>query len=248
MAEQENSNKRAYIGIAIFAVLIIANLLARGTRRPATVIQERPPAQTSQPVSQTETTPKPSGEAPQPITLPTETTGIDQQILNLNQLAEQFSNRVAGVPEPLSVPDNRVTLPQSIVNRLTWLTAASGTVQLPVEPGPDVPQPRLVSIIGDFAVGNKRKYLIRENNRVFIVGDDQLPEDGQISVMPGQDGQFVVKDTEGLTHTLNTTQPENKGVDEAMKVLRGGGSRQMSFDVSPSSPAASQVASQTAEP
>ena len=237
MAE-ENNNKRAIIGVTIFAVLIIANLIVRGRSRPTA------PPRPAQPAIQ-DTQPQPAAAPGPSVSIPADSTGIDEQILFLNQMAEQFYQRVSALPEPASQPDISIQLPASMTDRLVWELPASGPLIVEPDITPDIPEPKLVTLLGEFQVDGKRRYLVRENNRVFIVDETHAPEMGSVAIVSNEDGQVVVKDTIGMTHNLTSAQPVNKNFEEALRILKGDNRGQVSFELMSSPPL---NASQTREP
>lgn len=241
MADQENSNKRALIGIAIFAVLIIANLAVRSRGRsvPSPVItttQVRAPSITAETTPAT-TAMQPVASQANPLTvsipLPTETGGINEQILLLNQQAENFAMRVASVEEPFPPPERNILLPAELIDRFRWLTTTgTETVAIPTEGGPVVPQTKTIAILGEFKSGERRKFLVREDSRVYIVSENQLPQEGMISVSSGENGNIIVKDTTGQMHDLpGLTQPRDQKLEDAIRILKGGMPKQTALEL-----------------
>lgn len=241
MADQRNDNKRALIGVAIFAVLIIANLLVRsGGKNSATqavnvpvaapvITAETTPAKPpSQPIQNTQT---PANSLTVSIPLPTETGGINEQILMLNQQAENFAQRVAAVAEPFLPPDRGFQLPSDMSERFRWSDTASDTTLIQTEAGPVAPPAKTIAIIGEFQSGERRKFLVREDDRVYIVSENQLPQEGTISVSSGENGNIIVKDTTGQLHDLpRITQQRDQKIEEAIRILRGGAAKQTALE------------------
>ncbi len=252
MADQENNNRRALIGIAVFAVLIIANLAVRSrgkgspTRAADTPIAAPAIINTTGPA----TTPAQTAQSPaNPLTvnipLPAETGGINEQILLLNQQAENFAQRVAAVAEPFLPPERNIQLPSDLSERFRWSDTGSETTVIQTEVGPIAPQAKTIAILGEFKSGERRKFLVREDTRVYIVNENQLPQEGMISVSAGGDGNIMVKDTTGQLHDLpRITQPRDQKLEDAIRILKGGMTKQTAIELLKTS----ETASITAKP
>ena len=160
-------------------------------------------------------------------------------------MAEQFYQRVSALPEPATQPDISIQLPASMSDRLVWELPASGPLVVEPDMPLDIPEPKMVTLLGEFQVDGKRRYLVRENNRVFIVDETHAPEMGNVAIVSNEDGQVVVKDTIGMTHNLTSAQPVNKNFEEALRILKGDNRGQVSFELMSSPPL---NASQTREP
>ncbi len=240
MANQENSNKRAIIGIAIFAVLIIANLAvrSRGRSTPAPVVNE---TQASAPSISTETIPavnpmQPVASQANPLTvsipLTTETGGIDEQILLLNQQAENYALRIASAADSIQPPERDISLASSSTNWFRWVEDTINDAVTQTQNGLFVPKAKTVAILGEFQSGERRKFLVREDSRVYIVSEDQLPQEGVISVSSGENGNIIVKDTAGHMHDLpRTTQPHDQKLENAIKTLKGEITKQTALEL-----------------
>mgnify|MGYP000951921117 CR=1 FL=1 len=231
MAEK-TTNNRVYTGLALFAILIVANLAVRtGRGKPV-------PEQTSQqpsPVVQVTTPLQQPAQQLQAnlISTPKETTGIDEQVIMLNQLAENLMQRVASIPDPIELPvfdPAIVKLPTTLVDRFLRETpvfeksvAATETTDL------TIPQ-KETAIIGEFRNSQSSKFLVRENNRVFLVDETQEPEQGLVTVRRQAEGTFEVIDSDGKAHSLILQKPSDTNVQEAIKVLTGSSSKQISFN------------------
>ena len=239
MADQENNNRRALIGIAIFAVLIIANLAVRSRGKTSPARPVSPPvaapavtAETGPAITQTQPAPSPVNPLTVNIPLPTETGGINEQILTLNQQAEIFAQRVAAVAEPFLPPERNILLPSGLLDRFRWLETGSETVVIQTENGPVAPQAKTIAILGEFQSGERRKFLVREDSRVYIVSENQLPQEGMISVSAGENGNIIVKDTTGQLHDLpGITQPRDQKLEDAIRILKGGVTKQTALEL-----------------
>ncbi|HOI89653.1 MAG TPA: hypothetical protein PLK28_03990 [Candidatus Rifleibacterium sp.] len=241
MAEQQNDNKRALIGVAIFAFLIIANLLVRSGGKNSTTRAVNPPVAApvvtvgagpaTPPPQPIQNVQAPANLLTASIPLPTETGGINEQILLLNQQAENFAQRVAAVAEPFLPPDRGFQLPFDMSERFRWSDTASDSTVIQTEAGPVASQAKTIAIIGEFQSGERRKFLVREDDRVYIVSENQLPQEGTISVSSGENGNIIVKDTTGQLHDLpRITQQRDQKLEEAIRVLKGGATKQTTLD------------------
>lgn len=227
------------IGIAIFAVLIIANLAVRGRGKSSPARPVSPPvaapavtAETGPATIQTQPPPAPVNPLTVNIPLPAETGGINEQILMLNQQAENFAQRVAAVAEPFLPPERNILLSPGLLNRFRWLETSSETVVIQTETGPVVPQAKTIAILGEFQSGERRKFLVREDSRVYIVSENQLPQEGMISVSSGENGNIIVKDTTGQLHDLpGITQPRDQNLEDAIRILKGGVTKQTALEL-----------------
>ena len=252
MADQENNNRRALIGIAIFAVLIIANLAVRSRGkgapgRAATAPVAAPAANPlpGQPATTAPTAQPPANPLTMNIPLPAETGGINEQILLLNRQAEDFAHRVAAVAEPFLPPERNIQLPADISECFRWPDTGTETTVIQTETGPVVPQAKTIAILGEFQSGGRRKFLVREDSRVYIVSENQLPQEGMISVSAGGDGNIIVKDTTGQLHDLpGISRPQDQKLEDAIRTLKGGMPQQTALELL----TVREAASATAQP
>lgn len=231
MAEQRNNN-RVYAGLALFAVLIAANLAVRigrgrtipepASQQPSAVVQISTPLQQVSPPLRADM-----------VNIPKETTGIDEQVIRLNQLAENLVLRVASIADPIELPvldPAIVKLPTTLIDRFLRDSpvfeeppAATETTDM------TVPQ-KDVALIGEFRSAGSSKFLVRENDRVFLVDETQQPEQGLVTIHREAEGVFAVTDSIGKTHSLILRKPSDSGVEEAIKVLTGSSSKQIGFN------------------
>ncbi len=241
MAEQQNDNKRALIGVAIFAFLIIANLLVRSGGKNSTTRAVNPPVAAPvvtvgagpatpppQPIQNTQT---PVNSLTASIPLPTETGGINEQILLLNQQAENFAQRVASAEEYIPPPERDISLPASSTNWFSWVETTVTDAMTQTQNELFAPPAKTIAIVGEFQSGERRKFLVREDNKVYIVSENQLPQEGIISVSSGSDGNIIIKDTTGKLHDLpRSTQPHDQKLEEAIRILRGEATKQTALE------------------
>lgn len=233
MAEQEK-NKRIFIGIGLLMLLVVANLVVRATRGgPAVPAKTNPvsiPA-VSQPLN-----PEPAGTPRNDISLPTETSGIDGQILQLNQLAESFAQRVAAIPDPLPQPKTGsagVSLLPLLVNRFAWEQPPGEITQIASDSEAPLPMPKEIAILGEFRVNGQSKFLIKENDRVFLIKDGQASGTDGITIRREEAGMFTVTDSEGLSHTVSSARAADTSLDEAVNILRGSMKGHVNIEVAP---------------
>lgn len=254
MAEQENNNKRAYIGIAIFAVLMLANLIVRGTRKPVTPVSPARPAvveslpstapaiPTVTPAQPATAIPPVTGSLPLTAPLPTETTGIDEQILRLNQTAEELGQKIAAIPLPYPAPDLSVSLQTNGIDCLVWELTKEEIVQMASETVIIASVPRMLAIVGEFRVRGKKKLLIREDEKVFLLNASQTYNDDEMAVLGQENGIYNVRDTTGQTHNLASPEPDNGKLREVIETLKGLSRKQPGFKLAPEISVASQPA------
>ncbi|HNX77706.1 MAG TPA: hypothetical protein PLM07_19020 [Candidatus Rifleibacterium sp.] len=223
MADQPN-NKRVYTGLGLLVLLVVANLGVRATRgRPTPAVEVTTPGAASVPVV---STPLQDSRATQPLNVatPLETAGIDEQIIMLNKIAEDLYQRVASMPDPVRQPEFDAAvlrLPLDMTDRFIWEIQSTASVQIASTTDLQLPPPKEIAVLGEFKLGNGSRFLVKENNRVFIIDEGQAPEKGMINLTRGEEGVFTVLDSDGLPHAVRLQKLPETTVEEAKRVLSG---------------------------
>ena len=229
MAEQ-NKNKRVIYGAVFLGVLVILNLIVHGTRagkkkKIATVTKQQ-------------ITTNPAGEIPQKVApLPDNEVDveivIDSQIKELKNKLHSLENDMKILPAVLTAPDFNLTLNEIDRNLFQWAIKTTPQVASePVKPTEQLPVTKVLKpeVIGAFSVGGKKKLLVKEGSKVYLVIQDDLNEKNDFNLLSHNKKSFIISDKLGKTHILNPTEPDNTKLKEIIAKLKKE-NQQASFDI-----------------
>ncbi|GEM_PF-2107886 len=192
-------NRRALIGLAIFGILILVNVVVRLNRpRPAAVLLTPPgataPAQPGIPAppSPSEQTPAAAapGAAPVPVPVPAPTgmqappplpvmidptQPIAQQLSGISTRLSDLETRLATLPAPLARPlPGRTTIPER--DLFHWpgsVPASTGTATIVASGTPQPPsQPTTITYLGTITRGERSFVFLRVDSRAYLLGED----------------------------------------------------------------------------
>ena len=251
--KNESNNRRIVIGATIFAVLIALNLLVRYSRSSRTSpVTPATPTVTAipYPVSVPVTAPATASPTSLPgISQPIASSAIDisdslipgseQQMLALNSKLDALKQELQAIDKPFAPPDMRIDLQLADFDRFRWqmpLIAATETIFIATEPV-IASVAKTVEILGIFKVSGRNKLMIREDNKVFLVSENEEPLADSISVEKIATDSYLVFDRDGSSHDLQLKQPQENGVEKAINILKGKREHQPSFDMQMGVPA-----------
>ncbi len=174
-------NRRALIGIGIFATLLILNFAVRlGRPKPAAILLPGI-ADTQQPAFPPGTSPAPSSVSIPVMTDPTQP--IAMQLSGVSARLAELESRLATVPTPITrlLPEETISPPDhdlfhwpGTVPIASWTSSATGSAQIASSSSPALPltsAPQQIVFLGSFTRGNRKFALMRINNRVFLTNE-----------------------------------------------------------------------------
>jgi hypothetical protein len=232
MAEQKN-NKRVIYGAVFLGVLVVLNLLVHGSRAG----KKKPVAPKKIQKSTT-----PVAQIPQPVTpLPVDEADveivIDSQIKDLNKKLQSLEKDMKNLPPLLKAPDFSLTLNKIDRNLFQWAIKAKPQVASEtVKPKKKLPVTKVLKpeVIGAFNVGGKKKLLVKEGSKVYLVIQGDVDEKNDFNLLSHNEKSFIISDKMGKTHILNPASPDDTKLQEIIAKLKKA-KQQTSFDVRSSS-------------
>ena len=227
----EENNKRVLVGGAVFAVLILLNLIVRSARSPSV---QQP---TAAPVAQTQQIPT------SPITSVTERvfedTVLSDGFIVESAPMEQVHNAVQNlwqlindIPEPLAPPRLDVEMQLTSIDRFRWPTQIATEIQLPpAEPEEVLPATVTldVQVLGVFDIRGKKVLMVKEGEKVVLVDEKENEIDERVSFKKISDNNFVIRDSTGATHDVKAKRPESESLSRALEILSGKSRQQPVF-------------------
>lgn len=230
MPENKDSNKRVKIGLGIFAVLVLANILVHGGRmlRGPASPAGKPPVNAPAAAK----TPGKSGGTSRPVdsiavasssASPMETPEkfIEERTEPLVKALEEMKKRVEKIASPLAPPDSGLSL---IVNDREFFMVSRGAVQTEIRPTVVKPADRVakpLKVLGEFMVNGKKRLLVQGDSGAYVVGDGLLHGAEGVSLLSGQGNSYLLKDGGGVKTSVDAAEVLPDKIREAVKVLRG---------------------------
>lgn len=236
MAPRRDDNKRVKVGLAIFGLLVVANVLVHGGRMlrqssPASQPQPRPVAVvanvTSPAVADSDNISALISEGPK--------TFIDKQTSGLTESLNKLKKRLEKIPPMNPEPDFNLELEVHDNDLFVWrpskLPGQSVATQAIA-----LPDKVLMTVTGKFRIGNKTKLLVRTASTTFVVEPDSGEDTSDVTLI-SEDGQaYVVKDRSGITRVISDEKSPEERLKEAVDILRGGAGQHEYRLLSPAQP------------
>ena len=139
------------------------------------------------------------------------------------------------MPDPVRQPEFDAAvlrLPLNMTDRFIWEIQATESVQIASTTDLQLPPPKDIAVLGEIKLGNGSRFLVKENNRVFIIDEGQAQEKGMVNLTRGEEGIFTVIDSDGLPHAVRLEKRPETTVEEAKRVLSGIYKQRNSFEIS----------------
>jgi hypothetical protein len=241
----KDKSKRVVVGALILFILIGLNLLVRYNR--ASGPAQTPPISATPPAAVTSGTPSSlqSKTVAQPASQANPTnaaTGNDvlipagaQQMAIINSRLDKMWQDLRNLAMPLPPPDLVIELNLSDYDRFRWKLALPIASEAPViEPASEIATPtvtKAIEVLAVFRVKGRNKYLVREDERAFLVNEGEETRPDSIVVEKTGEDSYHVFDSGGSTHDLTLKKPTEDNVGRAINVLLGKDSKQTSYDL-----------------
>jgi len=221
LAANRSENKRVKVGLAIFAVLVLANVFVHGGRM---LRQSAPPAQPPK------TPAAPLKPAVSPIVAASDnitalisdgpTTFIEKQTAVLSESLNKLKKALEKVPAMKPEPDFEVVLAENENDWFVWRPS-----RLPGQPIATqtfvLPEKVAMTVTGRFRIGNKTKLLVRTASTTFVVEPDSGKDNSDVTLI-SEDGQaYVIKDRGGVSRVINEQKSPKERLKDAVDTLRG---------------------------
>ncbi|MFZ5952090.1 MAG: hypothetical protein ACOYXC_15405 [Candidatus Rifleibacteriota bacterium] len=217
MANNQKDNRRLIFGAVFLLILLSANFLVRIGRKPTI---QGTPANTS--VNIDDSVPKPDLEV---CAIESDGT-VELQLENLKSRMAEIKAELDSIPLPLPIPDLSATLFLARKDLFEIKIPAKTLVQTDIASESSVvsiatPTPPL-ELIASFKTGSKRKLMIKQNNQVYLINDDEKADFTLVSVA---EDKYTVLDNAGKEHELDLKKPDNTGVEKALEILKNTGNQ-----------------------
>lgn len=231
MAAEQDPNKRVKIGLAIFAVLVMANVFIHGSRairQPIATTSTAPAPQLSQPVAAVI-----SGSLLNGAALLAEGPDVffDKKTGELSEALKVLRQKLDRIPSPLPPPDLTTELLLSGNDYFKWQRESGKPVDATAG-GVSGPVPEPMTILGHFRIGNRTKLLVSIASVSFIIDEDDTSDVDEVSLVHEQGDSFVIKDESGQTRVLQLESLPVSNVQNAVDILRGK-QKQLKFPLLP---------------
>ena len=226
---EQNNKKRLVTGVAIFALLIGANLVVHLTRA-----RKKPVVMPVQSTGGTPVTaiPGPVTAAALPVNIAASPDlGLDTRIAELNKKVEEYRLKLSEIPEPFKQPDLAAPMNITGTDCFVWQADAGQVIIIASEPSIVTPVHRTLKIVGDFTVKGRHKLLVRENDKIFLLDANEAYGKNQLAVVAYENALLEIRDSSGQTHKLPPPLPKNDDLNEIVDYLKGIKKEQTSFDV-----------------
>lgn len=239
MANKKPDNKRVIFGAIFLLVLLGANLVVRlGRKTPA----PRPlnPGETQVAPAIPQAIPRATPQAtPQPAqsnfaSLPAASGGspgitsggneIDIQLEQLKNQLDLLKRDLSLLPPPHASPDLNVSLFLLRDNIFDFslptttqpaIAQASETITAPIA---SMAAP--LSLVGVFNQGGRKRLMVKRENKVYMVSENDMNAGAEFSLLSSLDGQYTVLDRQGQEHLLSLPEPVETNVDKVLKILK----------------------------
>ncbi len=216
MASKQDDNKRVKVGLAIFALLVLANVFVHGGRM----------------LKQTATTPSAAPLPTQPgqqaiVVTPANVSAVlaegpeqyfDKQTNDLREALKKQKQRLEKIPAPLPSPDLSADLILSDNDYFRW---QSDGIVPQVTASATVKALEAMTILGHFRIGNKTKLLVRTASSSFIIDENDDRSIAEVSLVHEEGDSFVIKDSSGKTRVLQLDSSPDQRLQGAIDTLRG---------------------------
>lgn len=217
MANKQDDNKRVKVGLAIFALLVLANVFVHGGRMfkqaavtPQSVVSL--PSQSGQPavIVNPGNVSAVLAEGPEQY--------FDKQTNELREALKKQKLRLEKIAEPLPPPDLAAELVLSDNDFFRW--RSDGLAPQTIASAP-VQALEAMTILGHFRIGNKTKLLVRTASISFIVDENNDGSIAEVSLVHEEGDSFVIKDDSGKTRVLQLDSSPDKRLQSVIDTLRG---------------------------
>lgn len=222
MAPRRDDNKRVKIGLAIFGLLVVANILVHGSRM---IRQTSPQAQPQppRPVAAVSATASPAvadsdnisaliSEGPKSF--------IDKQTSGLSDSLGKLKKRLEKIPALNPEPDFELELEANDNDLFVWRPS-----RLPGQPVAtqtfSLPDKVPMTVTGKFRIGNKTKLLVRTASTTFVVEPDSGADTSDVTLISEDGTAYVIKDKSGVSRVINEQKSPEERLKDAVETLRG---------------------------
>ncbi len=233
MAEKEQKNKRMIAGVAFLAVLVFANLFVHGRRAlnkktPVTQSQSGASQNTNQ-VSAVTPVDKPVENSQLPainiLEIPDDPElDIKNKIKFLDEQFAKIKARLNEIPEPVSPPDISVDLILARKDLFKWENLPEGNTvsENPIAARPVATSTVPLQLLGEFTASGKKKLLVKDESRVFLVVENEEPDDDKIQLVSYSGNEFSIRDINGKTHIIRSERAEKDRLNKIVRLLKKG--------------------------
>lgn len=240
MANNQQDNRRVKIGAIFLLLLLAANFAVRlGRRSPTTGPTHPIPANSSQEQSEGRVSSSVNLNQPKPSEFSGETTDsfsgsaentmqeIDLSLEKLKQQLDLYKNALARIKAPLPAPDLNQALFLQRKNIFEYqlpqnlqpvVVLATQTIATPVASAPPP-----LHLLGVFDLNGRKKVMVRRQNKVFMVIENDMNAEAELSLLSYIDGRYTIIDRQGQEHILSLPEPEKDNVDRIVELLKNPG-------------------------
>jgi len=217
-------NRRALIGISIFAILLLLNFIVRLGRTKPTAVLLPDITQTPQQLAPTVGASPFSTPVAAPImTDPTQPIAI--QLSGVSTKLAELESRLATLPVPITrlIPDESISPPDHDLFHWpgTVLVASgpsSATTSTPIASAHALPAasaPQRIVFLGSISRGNRKFALMRINNRAFLIDEGSYLSGSAFRVKTIGTSSADLESTEGGSQTIFL---EHSGTDKINEI------------------------------
>lgn len=224
MANNQKESKVVKYGAGFLVLLLLANFIVRLGRGSGTTPKVNVPSKTVE--ANTPVKPVSSGPSPAlPLSTPANFAvgTVDIQIKSLKDNLEKRKNDLTAIPIPVQSPDfsTSLFLMRQDLFKPSQITVASTTTPIG-SATPDFPASisQQLEIIGSFVSLGRKKLLVRQDQKVFLVEENAMDSDAEITLLSYIDSDFTLIDKAGKEFTLKLSEQKDENVDKIVELFR----------------------------
>lgn len=149
---------------------------------------------------------------------------IDLQLEQLKNQLDLLKRDLSLLPTPHASPDFNASLFLLRKNIFEFslptttqqaMVQASETIMVPIA---SMAPP--LSLVGVFNQGGRKRLMVKRENKVYMVSENDMNAGAEFSLLSSLDGQYTVLDRQGQEHLLSLPEPVETNVDKVLKILK----------------------------